>query len=105
MTVASSSHGNGTCAGCYTYNPALTVSAVNPTNGPLVGGTAVTITGTNFVNVMAVKVGDGALQNLSVVSATQVTGSVPAGASAGAKDVIVKLFKPRRRNLRRMFHA
>jgi alpha-tubulin suppressor-like RCC1 family protein len=88
VTVYSTSAGTGAC-GCFTYNPAVTVSGVSPTSGPLVGGTAVTITGTNFVNVTGVTVGGGALQNLSVVSSTQITGLTPASASSGAKDVSV----------------
>ena len=66
-----------------------TVSAVSPTNGPLAGGTAVSIAGTNFVGITAVRFGASQLQNLSVVSGTQITGNVPAGAGSGAADVTV----------------
>ena len=33
VAVSSSSHGEGTCASCFTYNPAVTVSGVSPTTG------------------------------------------------------------------------
>ena len=57
---------------------------MSPTNGPLAGGTAVSIAGTNFVGITAVRFGASQekLQNLSVVSGTQITGNVPAGSAA-----------------------
>ena len=67
----------------------VTVTSVAPGNGPPAGGTAVTITGTNFLNVTAVSVGGGALQSMSVVSSTQITGITPVSGSRGAKHVVV----------------
>src|SRR3954447_22284442 len=36
---------------------ALAIAAVSPASGPLAGGTPITITGTNFSNIMSVTVG------------------------------------------------
>jgi hypothetical protein len=69
--------------------PAPTVSTVSPSSGSTQGGTNVTITGTNFRSGATVTVGGSAATNVSVVSATQITATVPAHA-AGAVDVVVK---------------
>ncbi|MBP0644734.1 IPT/TIG domain-containing protein, partial [Mycobacterium tuberculosis] len=63
----------------YTYVAAPTVSSVNPTSGPGSGGTTVTITGTNFTGASAVAFGGTAAAGFSVVSATSITATSPAG--------------------------
>ncbi len=68
--------------------PAPTISAVSPTSGSTVGGTAITITGTNFVSGATVSVGDTAANNVSVVNATTITATAPAHA-AGVVSVAV----------------
>jgi hypothetical protein len=65
------------------------VTAVSPVNGPVSGGTHVTLTGMNFVDVSSVTIGGNALTNVEVVSSTQITGATPASATFGAKDVVV----------------
>ena len=67
---------------------APTVTSVNPTSGPTSGGTPVTIMGTDFVNVTAVTIGGVALIP-QVVNRLTITGTTPASATAGAKDVVV----------------
>src|SRR6058998_1752623 len=67
----------------------LTVTAVRPATGSMAGGTSVTITGTNFVNVTSVTIGGTELGNRTVVSSTEITGTTPAVANPGATDVIV----------------
>jgi IPT/TIG domain len=62
-------------------------SGVAPGSGPAAGGTAVTITGTNFTGATAVKFGNVAA-SFSVNSATSITATSPAGA-AGTVDVSV----------------
>jgi alpha-tubulin suppressor-like RCC1 family protein len=90
VVVYTTSAGKSTCTGCFTYNPALTVTGVSPDNGPLAGGTAVTITGTDFpATVDSVRVGSGQLGNLVRVSGTQLTGTTPAGSATGIVDVAV----------------
>src|SRR3989442_224692 len=68
--------------------PAPTVTGVSPTSGPIAGGTAITITGTNFDASATVTVGGTPATSVSVVSATQINATTPAHV-AGTFDVIV----------------
>ena len=68
--------------------PSLIVSSISPSTGPTVGGTLITITGTNFETGAAVTVGGNACATPVVASANSITCTTPAG-SAGAKDVVV----------------
>ena len=64
-----------------------TVTNVNPNTGPTSGGTNVTITGTNFFDVTAVRFSSNAAGSFTVDSATQITATSPAG--VGTVDVTV----------------
>src|SRR6516162_10201501 len=64
-----------------------TVTNVNPNTGPTSGGTSVTITGTNFFDVIAVQFGSNAAGSFTVNSETQITATSPAG--VGTVDVTV----------------
>src|SRR2546422_5003282 len=77
------------CKGGPPPPPELTVTAVNPGTGPLAGGTSVTITGTNFLNVTSVTIGGTALGSRTVLSAAEITGTTPTATSPGATDVVV----------------
>ena len=79
---------SGSLASGYTYLVAPTVSSVSPNSGLAAGGTAVTITGTNFAAGATVKFGPTAATNVVVVSSTTITATTPAG-SAGAATVTV----------------
>jgi hypothetical protein len=68
---------------------AATVSGLSVSSGPLAGGTVVTVTGTNFVNVSQVLFGGAAGTNLTVNSPTQLTVTAPAQTTAGPVDIIV----------------
>jgi IPT/TIG domain/Bacterial Ig domain len=68
--------------------PAPTVSSVSPNTGSTAGGTAVTITGTNFVAGATVTFGGTPATNVTVVLGTQITATTPAG-SAGPVAAIV----------------
>ena len=68
--------------------PAPTVTSISPAFGPTTGGTAVTITGTGFVTSATVTIGGNASTGVSVVNATSITATTPAG-TAGARDVVV----------------
>ena len=74
--------------GLWPLGPAPTVAAVAPTSGPASGGTAATITGTGFVAGASVSFGGVAATNVTVVSATQITVTVPPHAP-GTVDVVV----------------
>ncbi len=65
-----------------------TVSNVSPSSGSTAGGTAVTITGTNFATGATVTFGGTAATNVAVVNSTTITATTPAG-SAGAVTVTV----------------
>lgn len=68
-------------------NAVPTLSGVSPDNGPVAGGTSVTLTGTNFTDVTGVTFGGDAATNVSVVSDTSITCDTPAHA-AGAVSVL-----------------
>lgn len=68
--------------------PAPSVAAMIPGTGSTVGGTVVTLSGTNFLNGSTVTVGGVPVTLVNWVSATELQVTVPAG-SPGAKDVVV----------------
>lgn len=70
--------------------PAPTLTAVTPSSGPKVGGTVITITGTNFLAGTTVTIGSVAATNVTFNSATQITATTPAQA-AGTYGVTVTL--------------
>ena len=72
----------------FTTPPAPTVTGVSPNTGSGVGGTSVTITGTNFSGASAVQFGTVAATAYTVDSATQITATAPAEA-ASTVDVFV----------------
>src|ERR1035437_10086072 len=72
VTVAVSNPGgqSGSLASAFTYIASPTVSSVAPNNGPVAGGTAVTITGTNFAAGATVTFGGTAATNVVVGNRT-----------------------------------
>ena len=75
-------------AGGFTYIGVPTVSGVSPNSGSTAGGTAVTITGTNFAPGATVTFGGVAATNVAVVNSGAITATTPAG-SGGAVTVTV----------------
>lgn len=73
----------------YIYLRQPSVTSVSPNQGPIAGGTTVTITGTDFFAGATVKVGSGDCLNVNVLSSTSITCLLP-GQTAGAKTVEVK---------------
>jgi hypothetical protein len=71
----------------FTYVPAPTVTSISPTAGPSAGGTTVTLTGTGLSGATAVTFGGTAAPGYTVVSATTITATAPAG--TGTVDVRV----------------
>ncbi len=97
----SSDLGNTTCAAPSNPAPMVTVpivsapvpptvSAISPTNGPLSGGTVVTITGTGLNGATEVDFGSTPGTSLMPMSDTSVMVTSPAATSAGPVDVTVK---------------
>ena len=64
-----------------TSNVAATISSFNPTSGPV--GTSVAITGTNLCGASAVTFDATAAPGFTVDSNTQITATVPSGATTG----------------------
>jgi hypothetical protein len=69
-------------------NQGPTVSAIAPAAGTTLGGTAVTITGTNFAAGATVTIGGSAATDVAVQGATSLTARTPQHA-AGPGDVVV----------------
>ena len=89
VVVTNTGGQSGTLSSGFTYTaPAPTVSSVSPNSGSTNGGTAVTITGTNFAAGASVTFGGTAATNVSVASSTSITATTPAHA-AGAVNVVV----------------
>ncbi|MEO5822775.1 MAG: IPT/TIG domain-containing protein, partial [Vicinamibacteraceae bacterium] len=84
---------SATRAGAFTYTapvPSPTLTSIAPATGATAGGTAVTLTGTNFAAGTTVTIGGAAATSVVVSSSTRITAVTPAGA-AGARDVRVAL--------------
>jgi hypothetical protein len=89
VVVTNSDTQSGTLTNGFTYlAPPPTVTNVAPGTGSTIGGTLITITGTNFVAGATVSVGGSAATGVTVVNATTITASTPAGA-AGTVSVTV----------------
>jgi hypothetical protein len=68
--------------------PDATIDKISPATGAAAGGTAITLTGTNYTPGATVTVGGAAATNVTVVSEKKITCTTPAG-TAGARDVVV----------------
>ncbi len=69
--------------------PPPTVISISPNSGTNFGGTAVTITGTNFRAGATATIGGIALTSVVVVNSTTITGITGVYGSSGAVDVVV----------------
>jgi hypothetical protein len=89
VVVTNSDSQSGTLTNGYTYSSAApTVTLVSPTSGPAAGGTAVTVTGTNFVAGATLTLGGVPATGVTFVSSTSITATTGAHA-AGAVNVVV----------------
>ena len=79
---------SGSLTNGFTYIGLPTVTSVSPNSGPTAGGTAVTITGTNFATGATVMFGATAATKVVIVGSTSITASTPAG-TVGAVTVTV----------------
>lgn len=69
--------------------PAPTLALIAPSSGPISGGTAITIAGTDFVGVNGVSFGGVPAASFSVLSEGQLTAVAPKVKKPGAVDVTV----------------
>jgi len=77
-----------TSSGAYLYATPPAVASIAPTSGRSSGGTAVTLTGTNFTLGSTVTIGGSNCTGVTVVSPTSITCTTTAHAG-GASDVVV----------------
>ncbi|WP_188054202.1 Ig-like domain-containing protein [Sphingosinithalassobacter sp. CS137] len=89
VTVTTGGGTSGAVPGGFTYIPAPTVTGLSPAFGSTAGGNTVTITGTDLSGATGVQFGGTAASGVTVVSATQITATVPGPASAGTVNVTV----------------
>ncbi|PTL79262.1 IPT/TIG domain-containing protein [Vitiosangium sp. GDMCC 1.1324] len=90
VVVSNPSGSRATLGGGFTYEkaPAPVLTGVAPGSGPTRGGSALTLTGSNFVAGVRVTLGSVEATDVTVVGANTVTATAPAQA-AGVVDVAV----------------
>jgi hypothetical protein len=72
------------------FGPPPTVASLKPNDGPISGGTTVTITGADFTGATAVKFGSTSASSFTVTSSTSITVVSPPGpGQVGSVDVTV----------------
>ena len=71
----------------FRYLAAPTVARLSPSTGPARGGTKVTVTGTSFVEVSAVRFGARPARSFRVLSPTRIAAVAPAGTASAAVTV------------------
>lgn len=81
--------GTDTLSGAFTFIDIPTVTSIDPVSGTALGGTAVTITGTNFTGCTSAAVGDEDVTSFVVVNGTTITGVTGIGLP-GAVHVVVR---------------
>ncbi|MGE5057516.1 MAG: beta strand repeat-containing protein [Acidobacteriota bacterium] len=89
VTVTNPGSQAGSLANGYTYVVVPTVTSVSPNNGAATGGTAVTITGTNFASGATVSFGGNPATGVTVVNNTTITATTPAGSGTVTVTVTV----------------
>jgi hypothetical protein len=88
VTVLNPDGQSGTASGSLTYTSGPILTGISPNNGPRTGGTTLTVNGFNFQAGCTVKVGANSATGVSVLSATTVTCTTPAG-TLGAQQVLL----------------
>jgi len=95
VVVTNSDSQSATLAQSFTYAlPGPTISGISPSTGPTTGGTAVTITGTNFQSGATVTFGTRPATTVTVVSATSITAVTPLGPASEQLAVNVVVTNP-----------
>ncbi|MBS2028374.1 MAG: IPT/TIG domain-containing protein [Deltaproteobacteria bacterium] len=91
--VLSNPNGTATCPGCFTYYAPVLLQSVAPTNGPLAGGTVVTLVGKGLTADTVVLFGDKTATGVTVdATSGNLTATTPPGESVGSVDV--RVFNP-----------
>ena len=79
---------SSTLSAGYTYVVPPSITSVSPESGSVAGGTAIAVTGTDFVSGATVTFGGAAATGVTFNSATSITATTPSG-TAGAAHVVV----------------
>jgi hypothetical protein len=88
VVTVTSVGGTSTDTVYFYYVAVPTLTGAMPNQGPVAGGTSVTLAGSHFTTATAVKFGSVAASSFTVVSDTQITATAPPG-TAGAVNVTV----------------
>ncbi|HUN80415.1 MAG TPA: IPT/TIG domain-containing protein, partial [Phycisphaerae bacterium] len=65
------------------------LDSVTPRNGPMSGGTTITLHGSRFESNVTVLIGDQPADQVSLISPSVITATTPAGSQSGAVDITV----------------
>lgn len=82
-------NGSVICNNCFTYFDDLVVTSFTPREGPLAGGTEVTLNGQGFTQDTQVLFGNFSSPRITFVSSSQLKAVAPRGAVADLVDVVV----------------
>jgi hypothetical protein len=82
-------NGSFVCNNCFTYFDELVVTSFSPRQGPLAGGTEVTINGQGFTADTQVLFGVFSSPTITFVSSTQLKAIAPRGLTADVVDLVV----------------
>ncbi|MGB9919130.1 MAG: IPT/TIG domain-containing protein [Moorellales bacterium] len=93
VTVINPDQGTYTASGAFTYVEVKvpSISKVEPDRGPKQGGTAITITGTNFASGAKVYIGGNEASEVKVTGGTQISAVAPAGEQGWRELKVVNL--------------
>src|SRR5262245_46332554 len=69
--------------------PPPTITNIIPPSGPVDGGTNITVTGENFTNVTALRIGGSNATHVVVINATTITATTPPGLLGPANVVVI----------------
>ncbi|MEM7167971.1 MAG: IPT/TIG domain-containing protein, partial [Planctomycetota bacterium] len=86
--TVTNANGPGTLPSGFTYDAPPTIASITPASGTPTGGTALVVTGTDFVTGTTVSIGGNTCGTIVVTSPTQITCFSPVGVG-GAADVTV----------------
>lgn len=86
--VVTAAPGSVTLAGGFTYRGAPVLTGVQPSSGPVQGGTVITLFGTDITSDTTVTLGGVPLRNILPVDETVMTAVTPPG-TPGLKDLVI----------------
>ncbi|MBC7428950.1 MAG: IPT/TIG domain-containing protein, partial [Bacteriovorax sp.] len=88
VVVTGSNRQSITLASAYSYSNGPTVTSVAPISGFAIGGTIVTVSGTNFISGASVTLGGSSCTGATVVNSSTITCTAPAHATGVVSAVV-----------------